>query len=246
VILSVAGVLAYGGTYRRLLEISLSARTPLSNLATQAEGVAYLAGQIVRLDRLNADPALPVLEGFTPGAAIAALALVGAFALGIACLRRFPAIAFGILWFFVWLAPTNSLVPRIDVANDRQLYLALAGPAWILAWLAFASMRARRLVFASATLVCVLLGVATMRRNAVYADEIVFWRDVVAKSPRNGRARNNLGYALALAGRDGEAEKAFLAALAIDGGDVRAAVNLELLRQGTLRGRSREPHLSHE
>ena len=44
--------------------------------------------------------------------------------LGAASIRSRPWIAFGVLWFFLQLAPTNSLVPRVDVANDRQLYLA--------------------------------------------------------------------------------------------------------------------------
>ena len=38
-------------------------------------------------------------------------------------------LAFSVLWFFLWLAPTNSFIPRLDVANDRQLYVALIGPS---------------------------------------------------------------------------------------------------------------------
>ena len=54
--------------------------------------------------------------------------LLGALvALGVANLRARPWITFGVLWFFLQLAPTNSIVPRLDVANDRQLYLASWG-----------------------------------------------------------------------------------------------------------------------
>ena len=60
-----------------------------------------------------------------------------------------------------------------------------------------------------------------------------------AKSPANGRAFNNLGYALALAGRAAEAEAAFRAALALDPNDVAAAVTLRLLREGALLPRVR-------
>lgn len=234
VLAAASGALALGTTYRRLLEVSLGARGTIANLATQSEGVLYLAGQIVRVDRLNADPWLPALAGFTPASAIAALVLLGALAAALACLRRLPALAFGVLWFFLWLLPTNSFVPRLDVVNDRQVYLALAGPAWMLSWCAFRFLGSRKALLGAAAVLCLSLAVLTVRRNAVYADEIVFWRDVVRKSPENGRARNNLGYAYALASRDREAEEAFLAALAIDGADVRAAVNLKLLRQGAL------------
>ena len=61
-----------------------------------------------------------------------------------------------------------------------------------------------------------------------------FWSDVVAKAPHNGRAHGNLGYALALACRGTEAEEAFARALALDPGDLRAAANLGLLREGSL------------
>ena len=42
--------------------------------------------------------------------------------------RSWP--AGGLLWFFLMLAPTNSLMPRLDVASDRHLYPALIGLAW--------------------------------------------------------------------------------------------------------------------
>ena len=39
---------------------------------------------------------------------------------------------FGFAWVALQLAPTNSLLPRFDLANDRHLYLALPGLAWLL------------------------------------------------------------------------------------------------------------------
>ena len=228
-------------TYRRLFATSLGARGIGANLLTQAHGVVYLMGQMVRLDRLNTDPMLPVSETWTPRLALDAAIIVALLAVGVASIRRRPALAFGILWFFVWLLPTNSLLPRLDVVNDRQLYLALAGPAWLLARAAgMVAARRRPMIALAPTLVLALgLGAATHARNRVYADEIGFWEDVARKSPHNGRALNNLGYALALASRNDEAEAAFLGALTIDPTDVRAAVNLRLLREGALAGSRR-------
>ncbi len=213
-------------TYRRLLDTSLETRGALENLRVQSRGVAYLAGQIVRWDRLNADPALPVAGGwFLPTLAI--LAVVGA---GFLLLRRRPEWGFGILWFFLWLAPTNSLVARLDVANDRQLYLALAGPAWLLAW-AIRGWRPRLRAWLAGGLI-VALAIGTHVRNRVYADEVVFWEDVARKSPWNGRAFTNLGWAYALEGRIEEAEEAYRTALALDPGDYKAAINLRMLSEG--------------
>jgi tetratricopeptide (TPR) repeat protein len=229
-----ACALAFSPTYRRLLALSLSTRGIVASGITQCVGVAYLASHLVRIDRLNADPALPVRTGWTLEAAACAVLLAAAVCLGIVCIRRAPAVAFGILWFFLSLAPTNSVIPRLDVANDRQLYLALLGPAWIVSWGAF-RIAPRRLVAAAAlAAVCFALGAGTVLRNRVYETEVTFWTDVVRKSPDNGRAFNNLGYAFALESRKTEAEEAFVEALRIDPTDVRAAVNLKLLRADAL------------
>jgi tetratricopeptide (TPR) repeat protein len=180
-----------------------------------------------------------VRTAWSAGLALGALAIAAALVVAAASWRRRPALAFGVLWFFLWLAPTNSLLPRLDVANDRQLYLPLAGLAALVA--AAAAHRPRPRVAAAALLIALALGGATWARNRVYASEEAFWRDVAAKSPHNGRAWNNLGYALALGGRDAEAEAAFTRALALDPNDVRAGVNRRLLREGALRPAPAEP-----
>ncbi|MCE5247392.1 hypothetical protein LLG88_10815 [bacterium] len=237
---------AAGGTYSRLAATSLALRGPLDNFAAQLDGLAYLLRQIVFWPALNADPALSA-PGWTTVRLLAALSLAALVALALAALRRRPRLAFAPLWFLLWLAPTNSLLARLDVVNDRQLYLPLFAVAYLVALLAqraLAAVRAEatgrvraaapRVLLAAVAALLLAMGWGTCRRNLVYADEVVFWRDVAAKSPSNGRAFNNLGYALALAGRAAEAETAFRAALARDPNDVAAAVNLRLLREGAL------------
>ena len=220
-------------TYRWLAETSASIRGVGANLITQARGIAFLAGQIARPDRLSADPALPASSHWTPGTALAAAAIAALLASAALSIRRRPAFALGVLWFFLWLAPTNSLVPRLDVANDRQVYLAILGPAW-LAGLALARARRTAAAAVAVAIVALLLGAGTVARNRVYRTEVAFWEDAVAKAQASARAQNNLGYAYALSGRTADAEAAFRRALALDPGHVRAAVNLRLLHEGTL------------
>ncbi len=221
--------------YRRFFATAFEARPLVAQVLTEVNAVGYLTGQLVRFDRLNADPMLPVITSVTPAVIVQALALAAAVAFGLANLRRRPAIAFGVLWYFLWLVPTNSLVPRFDVVNDRQLYLALIGPAW-LAGLGIAALWRRWPQAVGALTVTLMIGLAfaTHTRNDVYADEVVFWQDVVRKTPGNARAFNNLGYAWALAGRNADAERAFRQALALDPVNTKAALNLVMLREGTL------------
>ena len=217
--------------YRLLLETSLATRDLVSNLATQAQAVVYLAGQLVRPDRLNADPALPVVAALDAAAFADGLVLAVMIATGLWALRRHRTLGFALLWFFLWLAPTNSLLPRLDVANDRQLYVALVGPAFGIASLV-ARLRPPVWRAAFVATLAVGLGAATFARNRVYADELVFWGDVARKSPHNARAFANLGHALALACRASDAQQALTVALQLDPGEDRAAINLQLLRAG--------------
>ncbi|MDO8739359.1 hypothetical protein [Candidatus Deferrimicrobium sp.] len=76
---------------------------------------------------LNFDPDLPVFSGWTHVLLPEALLLAALLAAGFFGLKkRFPA-GLGILWFFLHLVPTNSFIPRLDVANERQLYLSSWG-----------------------------------------------------------------------------------------------------------------------
>lgn len=234
VVAALAAILA-SPIYRHLLRTSLAARGIGTNLITQATAIAWLAGQIVR-PILVADPKLPEVTSWSPFAIAAAAAIVASLAVGVLLLRLRPAVGLGILWFFVWLAPTNSILPRLDVANDRQAYLALIGPAWILAWTLSRVMAERRGIAAAALAACLALGAATYARNRVYATEITFWEDVGSKAPHNGRAFNNLGYAYAISCRKEDAEAAFVRARALDPADYTAPINLMMLRDGSLPG----------
>ena len=148
------------------------------------------------------------------------------FLVGITNLRARPWIAFGVLWFFLQLAPTNSLVPRVDVANDRQLYLACWG-----LFLAISIQIFQINVF-SKTLIAVfvaLFAAVSISRQLDYASEVRLWESSVRLAPWNARGHNNLGYAYQLEGRLAEARIEYEKALFLDPGHREARYNLMLL-----------------
>ena len=203
--------------YREMLETSLALRGLKEQLALQAAAIARHAGVLVLAVPPNIDPEVP----FMP--AVAGWAILAAIGVGVALLRVQPWYALALLWFFLHLAPTNSLLARADAVNDRQLYLASIGPL-ALAGLAVALMprwRAAALVVATA-----VLGAATLARNPDYRSEVALWSDTTRKSPGSARAWNNLGYAYQLAGRRDDARAAYERALVLDPEDVKARVNL--------------------
>lgn len=245
-----AGAFAASPTYRRMLAKSFALRSPGANVPTHVDAVAWLTGQVVRIDRLVADPALPPVDGWTALLVVEALLLLGALAWALRLLRRRPAVAFGILWFLLWLPPTGFWLPRPDPASERQLYLSLVGPAWLVGrWLSPWAM-AGGLRRASVAVLVLALGAATAVRNLVYVDEITFWEDVVAKAPQGARAHGNLGFALAARCRIPEAEAELVRALELAPDYLRAAVNLRLLREGAPLGpdepRCPQPELQAE
>ncbi len=158
-------------------------------------------------------------------AVLAALAIAG-----IVQWRRRPWLALGLLWCLLHWLPTNSLLPRLDIANDRQLYLAMIGPAFILA--ATLTMLPRRGFIAAALAVSVTLGIATMIRNHDYRSEIALWESTVQDSPTKARAWNNLGYAYRLAGERDAARRAYVKALELDPNHRKAHYNLQSLDRG--------------
>jgi hypothetical protein len=219
--------------YGPLLEYSFDIRSLKETLLSQVNGVFYLLSQLIVPYSLNIDPDLPVMSGWTPLLALKAGLLLALICAGLRGLKRSPWFGFGVLWFFIVLVPTNSLIPRLDVANERQLYLSSWGLFLIMA-IAVAKLQARagkNFVNWTMAAILVVLACFTISRNPVYRSEIALWEDTARKSPHKPRAFNNLGYAYALAGRNEEAEKAYRQALRLKPDYSPARNNLESLRK---------------
>lgn len=224
-------------TYRHLLAVSLNTRSLIENVLTQSHAILYLAGQLLRPWNTHADPQLTVVTALNGFSVTLCAAWIGALGIALLKVRRAPIGAFAVLWFLLWLAPTNSLLPRLDVANDRQLYLALVGPVWWLATRLNAWHRQRPALHVTVVaLLLTALSWTTYQRNRVYQTEIAFWQDTAERNPDNSRAANNLGMAYAIACRFDEAADAFKHAIALSPDEYHARINLTLLRQGQLPG----------
>ena len=225
-------VMLLSARYRDLLGYGFTQRGMLDNLLTQVNGVYYLLARLTTLRGFNIDPGLPTLSAWTPALAVQAGALAALAGLGLANLRRRPELGCGILWFFLQLAPTNSVVPRLDPANDRQLYLACWGPFLALAVSASrvtTPVRAR----AAAGMLLAAFAAASVARQLDYRSEIRLWEASVREAPDNARARNNLGLAYQEAGRREDALEQYREALRLRPDYTKAGVNKRLLEWET-------------
>jgi len=237
-----AAAYAASPTYRAMAAHAAALRPPGQNLLAHLDGMGWLAGQVARPWALVADPAWPAPDALSVRGAAAAALLAGLGWLGLhragAGLRPAGAAA---LWTLCWLPVTGWLLPRPEPASDRQLYLALLGPAWLAgrALAAGLASRWRSLAAGVAVAVALLLGGLTAARSLVYRDEVTFWAAAVAAAPGAPRPLNNLGLALSAACRLPEAEASFRAALEADPGHARARANLRLLTAGSPPGARR-------
>lgn len=120
---------------------------------------------------------------------------------------------FGIIWFFVTISVSSSIVPLVDLILEYRLYLPSVG--LFIAGAAGADLlvrqgknrsRGRELIALGLALgMVVSLAAATFLRNRVWQDKVVFWEDVVAKSPGKKRPHFNLAAAYLKVGRSDEA-----------------------------------------
>jgi protein O-mannosyl-transferase len=131
---------------------------------------------------------------------LAACALVAA--LFAALWKRERAASFGILWFFVTLAPVlNARWMAANVFAERYLYLPSVGICWIAGWgvgrlWARASGTgpvARRAIVTAAFVLGVLCCVRILARNRDWRDDIRLYTVTLAASPDAYPIRNNLG-----------------------------------------------------
>lgn len=225
--------------YQYLLKFSFKIRSIVENFLAQVNGVFYLLERLVYLNSMNIDQDLPGRVSLSRQILLKALSLAFLLFIGIwSTLKRSP-FGFGILWFFIHLIPTNSFIPRLDVANDRQLYIPSIGLFLSFAliiesvFLSLFSAKPRIYIFVKfsfAFILIVVLGTFTYLRNLDYRTEVTLWEDTVKKSPNKARAYNNLGCAYFSIGRLNDAEKAYAKALELSPDYRLARDNLERVR----------------
>jgi hypothetical protein len=150
---------------------------------------------------LNADYATVEFSRSITDPAVIQAAVGNLLVLGFSWLnrKRFPAMLFGVLWFYVTIAPASSVIRLAEAINEHRMYLAyvgfVGGTFTLLLFCAekflAPSRRAQRLGWIYALIVAGLV-ILTQGRNRVWADDESLWTDTVQKNPTSGRALNNL------------------------------------------------------
>lgn len=217
--------------YHSFFGWSLQTRDLWPQLLGQLEAHLYLLTHPLPGLVLNIDPDVRVPGHFAARHALLLLAAAAAMLFAWTQRRTRPWLLFALGWYLLHLAPSNSLLPRFDLANDRHLYLALPGVLMVLV-LALAAIRPRPVGIALGVGILLAAGLQTMLRNHDYRSEQALWEATIAHSPAKARPWTNLGYARQLDGDPTGAAAAYRCALALDPAHRQAAWNLAVLAPG--------------
>lgn len=191
-------------------ETTVSTNTTISRwtyLATQFHVVTHYLGNFILPVKLSADPDFVAIPAWNDGRVLfgmfVVLVLLAAAAVAFRNMKTRP-ITYGILWFFVALLPTSSVIPLYQLGNDHRTFFPYIG--FVLAVACFFGQfvvrhrytvaRLPHLRFGVPFLVALLLAghaYGTHLRNEVWSSGESLWFDVTKKSPKNGRGLMNYG-----------------------------------------------------
>ncbi|MBT3366810.1 MAG: tetratricopeptide repeat protein [Nitrospina sp.] len=174
--------------------------------------IFYYLNKLLFPLNLSIDPDIEVITSF----------LSWKFLIPIICIAFFLAyslkffknrfIFFYLCWFFIILSPSSSIVTLHDLAAEHRVYLASAGIITLFACgaseLIYRFEKAKPLRISAILILFVVvgvLGIVTMKRNAVWQTELSLWQDAYNKSPHKLRPLINLARAHSI---EGDIEKA--------------------------------------
>ena len=229
---------------RTVLNITNHPSAPLEPLHYAVSEIPVWAsylGVLVWPSELRFDPLVaPVESAWEPRLWIGLAVCAGMILGGWLAWRRARAagggvVFLGVLWFFIALLPSSSIIPLPDLYAEHRSYLPSTGLfialAVVLAHLwELAQRPAARRVLAVTGIACVaLLAAATWRRNDDLRDALTLYRKVVDENPGHGRAWLILGSELARRGDREAAVEAFEHSITCPNPPVHAFIN-----QGTV------------
>lgn len=168
--------------------------------------------------------------------------------------REWRPVSLGLIFFFVALIPTSSIIPLAEVMNDHRMYFPFVGLAlsvgWTIGllvkkWLGTPQQAGKAQLAAlgaAAILIIGAFGYGTYQRNIVWNTGENLWKDVTEKSPNNGRGWMNYGLALMEQGRLEEAYQTYLKAQELTPNYSYLEINTGIVLNALGRPAEAEPH----
>jgi protein O-mannosyl-transferase len=159
---------------------------------------------------------------------MALLAAAGLPLLGLAAWRirrRAPLVAFGVVWFFVLLAPSSSILPLNQAMAEHRTYLAnwgifliaAVGASRLRVWPAHSPLLPSRVArYTAVACLVAAMALLTLNRNIIWAEPARLWREATVRAPDTWFSHYALGATLSQEGNCRDAIPALERARALD------------------------------
>lgn len=191
-------------------ETTVSSNTTVSRfdyLITQFFVITHYIGNFFLPVDLSADPDFKIISSITDLRVIGGLVVIVVLVvLAVFTFRNMKTrpVSFGIIWFFIALAPTSSLIPLYQMANDHRTFFPYIGLVLSVSWsiglllikyegIIQKNFILKLLCLLLATLIILAHAYGTYQRNMIWNSGESLWYDVTVKSPENGRGLMNYG-----------------------------------------------------
>jgi protein O-mannosyl-transferase len=182
-------------------------------LSQPAVIVFYYLHKILFPINLNVDPDVEVVTHLFSFSFIASMMIIAAIAYYLYKQKAWRFYIFFLIWFFIILSPSSSIVTLHDLAAEHRVYLALPGLIFILSYCLFDILKNQKsgvLILCGLTL---FLGTLNIERNRVWKNELSLWQDTYKKSPGKLRPLINLARAHSIEGNNEDAVRYYEEAL---------------------------------
>ena len=213
--------------------------TSKTYLLTQFKVIPRYVQLIVAPVNQNIDHYMPVAKSLRQPEVFIGLGLIIlAMSASLWTWNRNKLLGTGLLWFFITLSIESSIVTIEDVMFEHRLYLPMVGVSlfFSLACFEFLMKKSIKLYIYVVSIILVVFGFATFKRNEVWQSEFTLWSDSVKKAPKKARPHVNLGAQYQLAGDIEKAMEQYRIVIEIDPDRASVMNNLGILemRKGEL------------
>lgn len=142
-------------------------------------------------------------------------------------------VLFGMLWYFISLLPSSSIIPLPDLFAEHRCYLPSVGLFLVFAVglhrllnFSAALLEGRVILYSLSSLAILTLSISTLLRNEVLQNRESLWKDALAKGSNTVRVWKGLGIVNFNSGRIDESARCFERALEVAPDDDEAWLNL--------------------
>lgn len=217
-----ATVLNFGSTFNLYNEQNLFTGNMTVRILTFFRILTVYLGLLFWPTGLHMERTVGIATNFfgSPDVLLGGSVAAGLLVLAVWGLKRFPAVSFGVFWFFGSLLPTSNIVVPINgLLYEHWLYVPMIGFFLALVWAGielgrrFGIQKPLTVLFA---IWVIFLGGLAIRRNTDWHDPIRFYNQILTYNQTSYRIYNNLGMAYADAGRREDAETNYKKAIALD------------------------------